>query len=52
MRVTAFVFALMILVSESAAAQEWVEYVNPQDGFRINFPVQPKVTETTCGSRS
>jgi hypothetical protein len=51
MRMTAFVFALVVLASESAAAQEWVEYVNTQDGFRVNFPGQPKVTETTWKSQ-
>src|SRR5262249_56019980 len=41
----------VVLGSQSATAQEWVEYVNTQDGFRINFPVQPKVTDTTWKSQ-
>ena len=33
-----------------AAAQEWTEYQNVQDGFKVVFPGQPKVTETTWTS--
>jgi hypothetical protein len=51
MRVTAFVFALVLSVSGSAAAQEWDEYTNIQDGFKINFPGQPKITETIWTSQ-
>ncbi|MGH9258271.1 MAG: hypothetical protein ACRD3C_27230, partial [Vicinamibacterales bacterium] len=39
-------FVLMLVVSAPAAAQEWTEYRNIPDGFRINFPGQPRVTET------
>lgn len=28
-------------------AQEWIEYENRQDGFKLNFPGQPKVQEIT-----
>jgi hypothetical protein len=31
----------------SAAAQSWEEYVNTEDGFKINFPGQPKITPLT-----
>ena len=51
MRMTAVVFALVLSVSGSAVAQEWEEYVNTQDGFKVNFPGQPKVTETTWKSQ-
>lgn len=51
MRTTVFVFALILSMSVRAAAQDWVEYVNPKDGFKINFPGQPKVTETTWKSQ-
>ena len=50
MRVIALVFVLIVWTSTYAAAQEWIEYVNPQDGFKINFPGQPKLTETTWKS--
>src|SRR5207249_1256082 len=36
---------------ECAAAQEWTEYVDTQNGFKLNFPGQPKVTETTWTSQ-
>ena len=48
MRTTALVFALVLSVSGPAFAQEdWTEYQNNQDGFKVDFPGQPKVTETT-----
>ena len=50
MRATMFVFALALSVAGPAAAQEWDEYQSLQDGFKINFPGQPKVTETTWTS--
>ena len=50
MRTTALVFA-MLSVSGSAVAQQWTEYVNTQDGFKVNFPGQPTVTETTWQSQ-
>ena len=34
-----------------AAAQEWAEYVSTKDGFKINFPGQPKITDTTWTSQ-
>lgn len=50
MRTTALVFA-MLSVSGPAVAQQWTEYVNTQDGFKVNFPGQPTVTETTWQSQ-
>ena len=50
MRTIALVFA-MLSVSGPAGAQQWAEYVNTQDGFRVNFPGQPTVTETTWQSQ-
>src|SRR5215831_20119084 len=50
MRITALLVTLMLSVSARAAAQEWVEYVNTRDGFKVNFPVQPKMTESTWKS--
>ncbi len=51
MRMTALVFALVLLVAGPAVAQEWEEYVNTQDGFKVLFPGQPKVAETTWTSQ-
>jgi hypothetical protein len=42
--------ALVLAMAMPAAAQEWTEYQNVQDGFKIVFPGQPKVTETTYES--
>src|SRR5436853_2853660 len=50
MRRIAFVFALVLSASGLVLAQDWSEYQNIQDGFKIDFPGQPKVTETTYKS--
>jgi hypothetical protein len=50
MRATTFAFALVLSVSGPAVAQEWTEYQNNQDGFKVDFPSAPKVTETTWKS--
>ena len=51
MRITAFAFALMLSVPWAAAAQEWDEYVSLQDGFKINFPGKPAITDTKWESQ-
>jgi hypothetical protein len=52
MRMTAVVFAIVLSVARVAGAQEeWTEYVSIQDGFKVDFPGQPKVTETTWKSQ-
>lgn len=51
MRVRVIVFAAVLLVPGLAIAQEWDEYTSPQDGFRLNFPGKPTVTETTWTSQ-
>jgi hypothetical protein len=51
MRMTALVIAFLLSVSASAAAQEWEEYVNTQDGFKVLFPGRPTVTEITWTSQ-
>src|SRR5262245_4312460 len=51
MRMFAFAFALVLSVSGSVAAQEWDQFVSTKDGFKVNFPGQPKVTETTWKSQ-
>jgi len=48
---TALVVALVLGISGSSAAQEWDLYTNIPDGFKINFPGQPKITETTWVSQ-
>jgi hypothetical protein len=50
MRMVSFVFALVLAASGLAFAQDWSEYQNIQDGFKIDFPAQPKITETTWTS--
>ena len=43
--------ALVASLSGPLFAQEWVEFASQQDRFTCNFPVQPKVTETTFKSQ-
>ena len=50
MRITAFVFALVSMAGV-ASAQEWDQYVSLQDGFRLNFPGTPTITEGTWTSQ-
>jgi hypothetical protein len=51
MRMTAFILAFGLSIPATLAAQEWELYVNAQDGFKVNFPGQPTVTETTWKSQ-
>jgi hypothetical protein len=51
MRVLALVCALVLTGAGVASAQEWEEYQNVPDGFKINFPGKPTVTETTWKSQ-
>jgi hypothetical protein len=48
MRATSFAVAVLIGVVFAApcAAQEWIEYQNNEDGFKVVFPYQPKITDT------
>ena len=50
-RPTAVVSALVLWMAAPAVAQEWEEYVETSDGFRVNFPGRPEVTETTWESQ-
>ena len=45
-RVSTFLLALVLLTSAPAFAQEWTEYSNIPDGFKINFPGQPGISES------
>jgi hypothetical protein len=51
MRLTALVFGVLLSMPGVAAAQEWQEYTSLQDGFRMNFPGQPKISEITWTSQ-
>ncbi|PYR80442.1 MAG: hypothetical protein DMF87_08980 [Acidobacteria bacterium] len=44
---TMLVIALVLGLAAPVMAQEWIEYQNIQDGFKINFPGQPKIMDTT-----
>ena len=51
MRLIPFVLAAVTLVvPRFAAAQEWIEYVNKQDLFSVNFPHEPKIETITYQS--
>jgi len=45
-----YVTALVLLWVTPAPAQEWIDFASRDDGFRVNFPAQPKVTDTTYTS--
>jgi hypothetical protein len=51
MHLRAVVFGLLLLIPRGALAQEWDEYTSLQDGFRMNFPGKPTITETTWTSQ-
>src|SRR5262245_65962648 len=51
MRVITFLLALLVAFAGTSAAQEWDEFTSLQDGFRINFPGQPRVMATTWKSQ-
>jgi hypothetical protein len=51
MRKTALTLTFVLLAWGTAAAQEWEQYVSTRDGFKINFPGAPKITETTWKSQ-
>jgi hypothetical protein len=41
---------LILCLSASASAQEWIEFASREDRFTCNFPVQPTITQTTYRS--
>ena len=46
----AVIVASFVLLSSSAAAQEYSEYISKEDGFRVTFPGQPTISTTTYKS--
>jgi hypothetical protein len=51
MRVIVAVSTACILSSTTvASAQEWTDFISKEDGFRVNFPGTPKVSESTYTS--
>lgn len=51
MRLIILNLACVICVSAAPAhAQEWIEYINPEEGFTVNVPGQPQVREITWPS--
>ena len=51
MRVAAIVVALVLSMAATAAAQEWEEFVSKEDGFKVDFPGTPKVSDITWKSQ-
>ena len=43
--------ALAVSISGLLFAQEWIEFASKEDRFTCNFPVQPKITQTTYRSQ-
>ena len=41
---------LLVAFAGPVSAQDWEEYISRTDGFRVNFPGQPKIAETTYKS--
>jgi len=50
MRMTLIVVALLLMAAP-APAQEWDLYTSIRDGFKVNFPGQPTITDSTWTSQ-
>jgi hypothetical protein len=50
MRLMSLAMMLLLALATPALAQEWEEFVSPEDGFKVNFPGKPKMTPTTYES--
>ncbi len=50
MRVIALVLASVLCVLTPAFAQDWELYTSNEDGFKLDFPGTPKMTQTTFKS--
>ena len=46
------VFALFLVIRPAFAQEEWADYTSTSDSFRVQFPGQPRVTETTWTSQA
>ena len=51
MRTFAVVVVSVLALSATTAGQEFAEYVNTRDGFKIDFPGQPSVSDITWKSQ-
>jgi len=51
MRATVLAGVFVLTASTSAFAQDWTEYENRKEGFKVDLPGEPKVTETTWKSQ-
>ena len=47
MRASVIAIAWVLSAAATAGAQDWDLYVSTQDGFKIDFPGAPKITEST-----
>jgi hypothetical protein len=50
MRVTALLLVSVLCVCGSVFAQDWDLHTFKDDGFKVDFPAEPKITETTFKS--
>ena len=50
MRATALLLTSLLCFCGSAFAQDWELYTNNEDGFKLDFPGAPKMTQTTFKS--
>ena len=41
--ITSVAAALVLLSATPVPAQEWIDFVSREDGFKVNFPSAPKV---------
>ena len=51
MRATVLACVLVVTASTSALAQDWTEYENRKEGFKVDLPGEPRMTETTWKSQ-
>src|SRR4030095_2856538 len=47
MRATGLLLPLLLCLGGSASAQDWELYTNNDDGFKLDFPGLPEMTQTT-----
>ena len=50
MRVVMAVVVSLLGLAASASAQAWDQFIFPEDGFKVDFPGKPTVTDTTYTS--